>query len=654
MKNTVTGYLSRFFGNLKSYDRIIQKNIFLVILLLVAGTAISQEVDKDWFLNNYTKQEVYIPMRDGVKLYTVIYTPKDDRDKHPIIMERSPYSCRPYGSDEYMSVWGSYKMKYVKENFIVVKQDVRGKYMSEGEFMEVRPFIKNKTGKQIDEASDAFDTIDWLAKNIKNNNGRVGVMGVSYPGFYAGQGALSGHPSLVAVSPQAPVTYWFIGDDWHQNGAFFMMDAQSFYGRHGTPRPIPSDSETIGYSFDSDDNYAAFLKVGSLKNIAQLMGDSIQFWQDLYDHPTYDEWWQDRNARNGFYNIKPAMLWVGGLFDAEDCFGAWESYKAAEEQSPETNSKLVMEPWYHGQWSQEGSFLGNVRFGSNTSAFYQDSIEVPFFLHHLLGKGSEPDIAEASIFFTRENNWKQFDDWPPKSMEKQFLYLQSDGKLELKTRSLEATGQNSQSGKPYDEYISDPEHPVPYTQDIHSKRTREYLTDDQRFASRRPDVLTYETDVLENDITLAGPVVADSLVSLSTTDADFVVKVIDVFPDDFKYDEEMKGNDANYPMGGYQMLVRSEIMRGKFRNSFELPEPFVPGKITSVNWTLPDVAHTFRKGYKIMIQIQSSWFPLAVRNPQKFVNIYKANESDFQKATIRIYYDAVHASKIILPVLGNN
>jgi len=529
---------------------MLKQSISLLVFLLVAGTCFSQETNEEWFLDNYTKREAYIPMRDGVKLYTAIYTPKDTIGRHPILMERSPYSCNPYGPDKFMSVWGSYKMTYAKEKFIFVKQDVRGKYMSEGEFVEVRPFIKNKTGNQIDEASDTYDTTDWLINNIKNNNNKVGIIGVSYPGFYAGQGALSGHPSLVAASPQAPVTDWFIGDDWHHNGVFFMMDAQSFYGRHGIPRPIPATFETTGFSFKSDDNYDAFLKAGSLKNIAQLMGDSIQFWKDMYAHPNYDDWWQARNARNSFYDIKPAMLWVGGLFDAEDCFGAWASYKAAEEQSPETNSKLVMGPWYHGQWSHEGSFLGNVRFGSNTSKYYQDSIEAPFLMHHLLDNGGKINIAEATIFFTGENTWKKFDEWPPKSTENQSFYLQPNGKLVFNAQPNESL---TLSDGLFDEYTSDPEHPVPYTQHIHFKRTREYLTDDQRFASRRPDV-----------------------------------------------------------------------------------------------------AHTFQKGHKIMVQIQSSWFPLADRNPQKFVDIYQANNSDFQKAEIRVYRDVENGSRIILPVLAGN
>ena len=343
------------------------------------------------------------------------------------------------------------------------------------------------------------------------------------------------------------------------------------------------------------------------------------------------------------------MLWVGGLFDAEDCFGAWNSYKANEKQSPQTNSRIVMGPWYHGQWGREGSFMGNIRFGSNTSAYFQDSLEIPFFNYYLLGKGNTDQIAEANIFFSGENNWKKFDVWPPKNVQKENLYLAANGSLSMgKTNDL--TGKGTRTSM-FDEYTSDPAHPVPYTQDVHFHRTREYMTDDQRFASRRPDVLTFETDNLDNDLTLAGPVIADLMVSLSTTDADFVVKLIDVFPDNFRYPAGYEGNGQNYPMGGYQMLVRGEIMRGKFRNSFEKPEAFVPGKVTEVKWALPDVAHTFKKGHRIMIQVQSSWFPLVDRNPQKFVDIYKADDADFQKSTIRVFHDGVNASKIILPVM---
>jgi len=628
----------------------MKKYFLLVYFVFLSVASFSQNADSAWFVNNYTKMEQYIQMRDGIKLFTSIYIPKDQSSKHPFLMTRTPYSCAPYGEDKYMAIWNSYRIKYAKENFIFVTQDVRGRYMSEGEFMDVRPFNKNKKGKEIDEASDTYDTIDWLVKNIQNNNGKVGVTGTSYPGFYSTEAALSGHPALVAVSPQAPVTDWFIGDDWHHKGVFFLMDAFSFYPRFGTPHPKPSTNYTTGFTFDSDDNYDAYLETGALKNFAKLMGDSIPFFHEMYQHPNYDAWWQARNARAGLYNVKPAMLWVGGLFDAEDCFGAWNSYKANEKQSPQTSSKIVMGPWYHGQWSHEGSFLGNVRFGSNTSAYFQDSIEIPFFNYYLLGKGSASHIAEATIFFSGENDWKKFTEWPSKNIEEENLYLAANGKLLLNDNS-ELPVVHTRKENYYDEYISDPRHPVPYTEDVHLKRTREYMDDDQRFASRRPDVLTYKTQILNDNVTLAGPVIADLMTSISTTDADFVVKLIDVFPDDFEYSNDMKGNGKDYPIGGYQMLVRAEIMRGKFRNSFEKPEPFVPGKITEVKWELPDVAHTFLKGHRIMVQIQSTWFPLADRNPQKFMNIYNADDSDFQKAAIRVYHDKEHTSKIIIPVL---
>ena len=620
----------------------MKKFLPFFFFILCAFQLSAQNADSAWFASNYTKKEVYIPMRDGVKLFTSVYIPKNNSSKHPILMTRTPYSAAPYGEGKMANYWSTYMMNYARQHFIFVRQDVRGRYMSEGKYVDVRPFNKAKKGKETDEASDTYDTIDWLVKNIDNNNGKVGVMGTSYPGFYSSMAALSGHPALVAVSPQAPVTDWFMGDDFHHKGAFFIMDAFSFYPGFGTPHPKPDTKYTRGFSFHSQDNYNAYLKTGALKNFAKLMGDSIAFWKDLYAHPNYDEWWKARDARRSLYNIKPAMLWVGGLFDAEDTYGAWNSYKAAEAQSKKTDNRIVMGPWYHGQWSREGSFLGNVRFGQNTSAYYQDSIEMPFFYYHLLGK-EKPQIAEATIFFTGENSWKKLASWPPENVQPTNLYLAANSSLQLNTKP--------NSVNAFDEYISDPAKPVPYTEDVHFRRTREYMTDDQRFASRRTDVLTYETDILKEDITLAGPVIADLMASISTTDADFVVKLIDVFPDDFTYDADTKGNGKSYPMGGYQMLVRGEVMRGRFRNSFEKPEPFEPGKVTRVKWELPDVAHTFKKGHRLMIQVQSSWFPLVDRNPQKFVNIYEADDSDFQKATIRIYHDANNASKIILPIL---
>ncbi len=629
------------------------KYYFLFAFSLVQTSLLAQNEDSAWFVNNYTKIERQIPMRDGIKLFTSIYIPKDKSEKHPFLMTRTPYSCAPYGEKNFSALWYSYKMAYLKENYIIVTQDVRGRYMSEGEFMDVRPFNKNKkTVKDIDEASDTYDAIEWLIKNIDNNNERVGVFGTSYPGFYSTEAALSRHPALKAVSPQAPVTDWFMGDDFHHNGAFFALDGFSFYSTFGKPHPKPTMNYGSGFTTPVKDNYKFYLQTGAVKNLAALIGDSIKFWHEMYQHPNYDKWWQARNARVGLYDVKPAMLWVGGLFDAEDCWGAWNAYKACETQSPKTNSKIVMGPWYHGQWSREGSYLGNVRFASNTSAYFQTEIEVPFFNYYLKEKGSVDAIAEANIFFSGENSWKKLAAWPPKDVTYQSLYIAGDGKLSFDKMSGNAETVNSQKSKSgFSEYISDPAHPVPYTEDVHDDRTREYMTDDQRFASRRPDVLSFETGVLTDDLTLAGPVMANLITSISTTDADFVVKVIDVFPDDFAYDATMKGSGKEYPMGGYQMMVRGEIMRGKFRKNFEKPEPFIPNKITTVKYELPDVAHTFKKGHRLMIQIQSSWFPLADRNPQKFTNIYTANDSDFQKATIRIYHDGINQTRFILPVL---
>ena len=606
--------------------------------------------DSAWIRDNYYKLERYIPMRDGAKLFTSIYIPKDTTENHPILFRRTPYSCAPYGENNWEAFWNNHLRYYLREGYIMVKQDVRGRWMSEGEFVDVRPFNPNKKGNEFDEASDTYDAIDWLVKNLPHNNNRVGVFGISYPGFYSTMAALSGHPALKAVSPQAPVTEWFIGDDFQHNGAFFQMDAFAFYTSFGKPRPNPTTVGPTGFEYPSKDNYNFYLGAGTLKKLADYMGDSIKFWKDIYAHPNYDAWWQARNTRNFVNNISPstATMEVGGLFDAEDCFGAWNLYKAIE-QKAKNNNKLVMGPWYHGQWaSRDGSQLGNVRFDFNTAEWYQNNIELPFFYFYLKGKGDISKQAEATIFFSGENQWRQFQQWPPANKEDKSIYLLANGKL----------GWNKAGGKAgFSEYISDPAKPVPYTEDVHFNRTAEYMTDDQRFAARRPDVLSFQTDPLNEDITVAGPVIADLKVSISGTDADFVVKVIDVFPDDFQYTAgaQSVGRQSvdTYPMGGYEMLVRGEVMRGKFRNNYEKPEPFIPNKVTTVKYALPDVAHTFKKGHRIMIQIQSSWFPLVDRNPQKFENIYDAVETDFQKATVRIYHDIVNSSSVILPIIKN-
>jgi putative CocE/NonD family hydrolase len=631
----------------------MKKLCFLIIFNVWCLLMFAQNADSIWIVNNYTKMECMIPMRDGIKLFTSIYLPKDNSVKHPILITRTPYSCEPYGEDKWNDHWNSYQKEYFREGYIMVTQDVRGRWMSEGDFVNIRPFNPDKkTNKDIDEASDTYDAIDWLVKNIPNNNGKVGVFGISYPGFYSTMAAASNHPALVAVSPQAPVTNWFIGDDFHHNGAFFLMDGFGFYslygGGMGAPHPKPTTVPPSKIDYPVHDNYKFYLETGPLPAFAKLMGDNVIFWKELYEHPDYDAWWKARDARNATKNLKPAMLWVGGLFDAEDNWGAWNSYRAAEKNNPGKEfNKLVMGPWYHVQWAnRDGTHLGHVNFGSNTSLWYQQMIEIPFFNYFLKGKGDISKLAEATIFLTGENQWREFDQWPPAGKTDKVLYLQEDGHLDW-SRPKEKTS--------YSEYLSDPEKPVPYTEDVHFDRTREYMTDDQRFAERRPDVLTFKTGILDKDVTVTGIVTADLFTVISSTDADFVVKLIDVFPDSLSYNilniYASKDPVLKYPMGGYEMLVHGEIFRGRYRNSYENPEPFKPGKIEHVKFDIGDVAHTFKKGHRIMVQIQSSWFPLADRNPQKFVNIYKATESDFQKATIRIYHNKANASNIILPVL---
>ncbi|MBS1637701.1 MAG: CocE/NonD family hydrolase [Bacteroidetes bacterium] len=625
-------------------NKILTAFIFVMFLY---GTLFSQTVNESWIREHYTKKEYQIPMRDGAKLFTAVYMPKDQSGKHPFIMTRTPYACAPYGEDKINPrFWLTYWGEYLKRGYIFVIQDVRGRFMSEGTYMDVRPFNAAKKKKtDIDEASDTYDAVDWLVKNIPDNNGNVGVFGISYPGFYSTMAALSGHPAIKAVSPQAPVTEWFMGDDFHHNGVFMLNDAFNFYTLFGQPRHKPTTEWPKEFKYYTHDNYKFYLETGALKNFSALMGDSIAFWTDLMNHPNYDDWWKARDARRACLNVKPAMLVVGGLFDAEDCFGAWNLYKAIEKQSPQTNNKLVMGPWFHGGWAKsDGSFLGNVRFGSKTAEYYQQNLELPFFEYYLRGKGTADNIHEANIFFTGEDTWHSLAAWPPAETVATPLYLQAGGKLDFTVPS---------SANAFTQYTSDPAHPVPYTENVQEHRTREYMCDDQRFASRRTDVLTFQTNVLSEDLTLAGVLTADLKVAISTTDADFVVKLIDVFPDGFSYDTTVYklSNGKAYLMDGYQMLVRGEIMRGRFRNSYEKPEAFEPGKVTTVKFNLPDVAHTFKKGHRLMVQIQSTWFPLADRNPQQFVDIYHCSDSDFKTADIKIFHQASDASSIVLPVL---
>jgi len=479
-------------------------------------------------------------------------------------------------------------------------------------------------------------------ENVPNHNGRVGMWGVSYPGFYAAAGMIDAHPALKAVSPQAPIADWFVGDDFHHNGAFYLPHAFGFLAYFGRPRPEPTTIEAPGFDYGTPDGYAFYLTMGPLANANRLyFKNEIAFWNELMEHGTYDAFWQARNLRPRLKNIKPAVLTVGGWFDAEDLFGALNVYHAIEQSSPDAYNVLVMGPWSHGGWNRsDGAELGNLRFGAKTSAFYRNEIEFPFFAFFLKGAGTLR-LPEAYVFETGRNEWMREDVWPPRNTTTRSLYFQGSGKLTWESPETE-------SAEGFDEYVSDPARPVPYTGKIAIGMIPEYMVEDQRFASRRTDVLAYQTDALPTDLTVAGPITPSLRVSTTGTDSDWIVKLIDVYPDDAP---DQEPNPCDVRMGGYQLLIRAEPMRGKFRNSFESPEPFVPGEITKVEYSMPDIYHTFRKGHRIMVQIQSTWFPLIDRNPQKFLDIYKAEASDFQKATQRVYRSRNAPSHISLNVM---
>ncbi|HKA19317.1 MAG TPA: CocE/NonD family hydrolase [Blastocatellia bacterium] len=588
--------------------------------------------------DSYTKSEHMVPMRDGVKLFVAIYSPKDTSQKYPILLSRTPYSCGPYGPNAYKDNIGPSPL-FAKEGYIIVYQDVRGAWMSEGTYVNMRPQNDHKTKpSDIDESSDTYDTIEWLVKNIPNNNGRVGMWGISYPGFYTAVGTIDAHPALKAASPQAPIADWFIGDDFHHNGTLFLPHAFNFFSGFGRARPKPT-SVGSGERFNhgTPDGYKFFLQMGPLSNgDKKYFHGIIAYWNEMMEHPNYDSYWQARNTLPHLRNIKPAVMTVGGWFDAEDLYGALNTYKSIEKQSAGAYNILVMGPWFHGGWSRsDGDMLGDVRFGSKTGEFYRENIELPFFNYYLKDKGTLK-LPEAYVFETGSNKWKTYEQWPPANAHLESLYLDSNGKLSFTTPA---------DSKSFDEYVSDPSKPVPFINNIAIGMTREYMVDDQRFASRRHDVLVYQTPALTEELTVAGPLTASLFVSTTGTDSDFMVKLIDVYPDDAP---DNQPNPTGMKMGGYQMLVRGEPMRARFRNSFERPEAMVPNKVEKIEYVMPDVNHTFLKGHRVMVQLQSSWFPLVDRNPQKFVNIYTAKDSDFQKATQRVY----HSSRLVLNVAG--
>ena len=606
------------------------KKLLSISLFFIGAVLFAQDNKANFVSENYTKKEVHIKMRDGAELFTSIYTPKDVSKKYPIIMQRTPYNSGPYGEGQLKrSISPSETM--MKEGYIVVYQDVRGRFMSDGLYDNMRGFIPNKKGKKdTDEASDTYDTIDWLVKNVANNNGNVGTWGISYPGFYATYSLLSNHPALKAVSPQACIADFFF-DDFHHNGAYLLSywKVTPLFGPQKTKRTTEP-----WYKFTNtgtNDDYQFFLDAGPLSNLDKYYGKEDEFWQQLKDHSSYDDFWQKRGILQHLNNIKPAVMTVGGWFDAEDLYGPLNTYTTIEKSSKNYNT-IVMGPWSHGDWARNSAkqVIGNINFGDSISGYYQKNIEANFFRHFLKNNGKgENKLPEAYVFDTGRKEWKTYENWPPQNTEKQDFFLQGNQLTKMAKRNIS-----------FEEFISDPKKPVPYSEDIKQAglTPRKYMTDDQRFAARRPDVIVFETEVLTDDTTLAGEILAKLQVSTTGTDADWIVKVVDVFPND---EPETKDVAPYLKMSNYHMMVRSEVMRGRFRNSFSKPEPFVANEKTPVNIKLQDVFHTFKKGHKIQIQVQSTWFPFIDLNPQTFVdNIFYAKPEDFQKQTHRIYNDS--------------
>jgi putative CocE/NonD family hydrolase len=619
----------------------------LLALLLVPGGVFAQ--GQESVKAQYTKYEYRVPVRDGVRLFTAVYVPKDaGPDKtYPIILIRTPYSVAPYGPDAYPDALRP-GPEFAISGYIFAYQDVRGRMMSEGEFVNMRPHVPaKKTANDIDESSDTYDTIDWLLKNVKGHNGKVGQTGISYPGFYTVCGMLSGHPALVAASPQAPVTDWFVGDDFHHNGALFLPHGFNFLANFGRPRPEPTKNvKWDRFSHGTPDGYQFFLDLGPLKNAnSKHLKGEIAFWDEMMRHGTYDRFWQTRNIRAHIKDVRPAVLTVGGWFDAENLFGALETFKTTEANGPpKAGNHLVMGPWAHGGWSRgDGDKLGDISFHAKTGEWYRANVELPFFEHHLKGK-PDPKLPKATVFETGTHVWRKYDAWPPKESKPVSFKFRGNGRL------LDGRLPVDEKIAPdaHDEFVSDPAKPVPYYDRTGIGMAQPYMTADQRFAARRPDVLVYQTDPLETDLTIAGPVEVALHVSTTGTDADWIVKVIDVFPADAP---DPNPNPTGVHMGNYQMLVRAEVMRGKFRDSLEKPTPFEPGKVTPVRFTLPDTCHTFRPGHRLMVQVQSSWFPLVDRNPQTFCDIYTCGEEAFRKQTHRVYRSHEYPSGVTVRVV---
>ena len=630
--------------------------VFVFVFSTSIFSQLSSQEQKDlaeYIRTNYTKREVQIPMRDGVKLFAEIYEPKDSSQKYPIMMNRTPYSVGPYGEGKFKTSLGP-DYQFAREGYIFVYEDVRGRYMSEGKFEDVRPDVPNNKPSDIDESTDTYDTIDWLLKNVPHNNGRVGLTGISYPGFYTSASSIDSHPALKACSPQAPVSDWFHGDDMHHNGALFLAQNWSFFQFFGQERPVPIPDNSNLKAWkgrQTPDGYNFFLDAGGLKEIADLyqsgLGARVKFWDEMMAHPTYDAWWEARNILPKLKNIKCATMTVGGWYDNEDLYGALQTYQHIERQDPGIFNVLVVGPWFHGGWSVvDGDWLGEAYFEQKTGDYFRKNMQLQFFNHFLKEKGDISAIHEVNLFDTGSHEWRSFDNYSPTNAGDTSLYLTANGGLSF-TKPSGAAG--------FDQYISDPWNPVPYTEKITFNYPREFMTEDQRFAAARPDVLVYQTTPLENDVTVIGDIKPSLFISSTGTDSDFVVKLIDVFPDDYKYPDAVTLPSNNYNIfqpGGYEMLLRGEPMPARFREGFTKQVPLKPNLPTKLSYVMPGIAHTFKKGHRIMVQIQSTWFPLVARSPQKFMENYQlGTAADYQRATERVYYGGQNASAIILPIL---
>jgi putative CocE/NonD family hydrolase len=592
---------------------------------------------------HYRKAEHQISMRDGVRLFTQVYSPIDESELHPIIIFRTPYGISPYGQTFTNMTFPS--LYFLKEKYILVLQDVRGMFMSEGKYEYFHPYRSDKTGAaDVDESSDAYDTVEWLLRNVPGHNGKVGVCGISYPGFTAAMAAISAHPAVLAVSPQAPLADLYMGDDGLHNGALYLAHYANYAYSMGQARTVPTTDPLPRLRYPTPDGYAFFLRLGPLKNLtAQVFADANSVWNATMAHETYDAYWKALSIYPHLRDIKPAILTVGGWYDAEDLSGTLGTYKTVERLNPGLPNTIVMGPWAHGRWNllSGGSEDRGVFTFSGTRAYFQEKIELPFFNYYLKGKGPL-NLPEAVVFETGTDQWRTYGTWPPADAPEKTIFFADKGRLSFEPESV-----SSNAG--FDEYVSDPAKPVPYTMQTIARYDREYFVEDQRFAASRPDVLVYSAEPLAENLAVAGPIKVELYVSTTGTDADWVVKLIDVYPDNAP---DPKNNPADIRMGGYQRLIRGDIFRGKFRNSFERPEPFVPGRVTKVAFELPDVQHAFLKGHRIMVQVQSSWFPLFDRNPQTFCNIRTAGEADFRKATHRVYHTTQYPSAITFGVLA--